>query len=358
MNGFSRFSLILLRLAIGWHFLFEGIEKVESIERGPSELSRPFTSEPYLREAAGPLGDFMRTQIGDPDQKALALLSLGALPQNQDPSRVPPRTRISPELEAEWDAYFERFAAHYNLNSQTDRALYERARGALDQAKEKAGEWLAAGSKEVERSFPTASVQLKQSTQERIAEYRHKLDEIALMVHQELPTFDKDVAKQRLKTAKADAARLRTELVTELNGILYGTLEGILTPEQKKAGPVPDATAPDWRGWSRLQWVDAITSWGLIVVGLGLLLGLFTRTCCCAGAAFLLMLYLTASPFPWLPEPSRVEGHYYFVNKNLVEMLALLALGTLPTGCWLGLDGLVRFLYPWNWKTKTVSQAY
>jgi hypothetical protein len=65
------------------------------------------------------------------------------------------------------------------------------------------------------------------------------------------------------------------------------------------------------------------------------------------------MLYLTAAPFPWLPEPSRVEGHYYFVNKNLVEMLALLVLASTPSGCWVGLDGLVRFLNPLNWRSRS-----
>ena len=29
--------LVLLRLAIGWHFLFEGIEKVRTLQIGPSE---------------------------------------------------------------------------------------------------------------------------------------------------------------------------------------------------------------------------------------------------------------------------------------------------------------------------------
>jgi hypothetical protein len=43
-----------------------------------------------------------------------------------------------------------------------------------------------------------------------------------------------------------------------------------------------------------------------------------------------------------------VEGHYYFVNKNLIEMLALLVLATTRSGCWLGLDGLLHRLNPWR----------
>ena len=40
--------LVLLRLAIGWHFLVEGYEKVVSVATGPTEsvagTSRPWTS--------------------------------------------------------------------------------------------------------------------------------------------------------------------------------------------------------------------------------------------------------------------------------------------------------------------------
>jgi hypothetical protein len=59
-----------------------------------------------------------------------------------------------------------------------------------------------------------------------------------------------------------------------------------------------------------------------------------------------------ASPaLPWVPENLRAEGHYLWVNKNIIEMLALLALMTLPTGRWLGLDGLIYVLMPWRWRS-------
>ena len=35
------------------------------------------------------------------------------------------------------------------------------------------------------------------------------------------------------------------------------------------------------------------------------------------------------------------EGHYLYVNKNLIEMLACLALASTPNGLWLGLDALL-----------------
>ena len=60
------FFLLALRLAIGWHFLFEGLYKVNTHLVGPTETNRPFTSEPYFRNAPGPVAAYMRKQFSDP----------------------------------------------------------------------------------------------------------------------------------------------------------------------------------------------------------------------------------------------------------------------------------------------------
>src|SRR5436190_23821607 len=55
--------LLGLRLAIGWHFLFEGLHKIHTHEIGPSETNRPFSSEMYFKVAPGPLGPYMRSKF-------------------------------------------------------------------------------------------------------------------------------------------------------------------------------------------------------------------------------------------------------------------------------------------------------
>jgi uncharacterized membrane protein YphA (DoxX/SURF4 family) len=354
MNGLTRFFLVLLRLAIGWHFLFEGLEKIDSVNRGPTETSRPFSSEGYLREATGPLGGLIRSQLGDPDEAALERLTLLPLQPDQDPARIPVHQRLSPVLDRDWDAYLERFASHYQIDDQQRRL----AEAKLQQSKDQAVLWLLGGSKDVEINFPSTTTKVKQTTAQRIQNYKDKLQQPGSswplgtreMEDRELSAFGRDVEKQRLRSAKADAARMRSELLAELNQPMRDALDSVLTPEQKKKGPVPEARNSVLVGWTLLECLDALTRWGLVAVGLGLLLGLFTRTACLGGAAFLLLLYLTVAPFPWLPEATRVEGHYYFVNKNLVEMLALLALATTHSGRWVGLDGLVRYLNPLRWR--------
>jgi thiosulfate dehydrogenase (quinone) large subunit len=87
--------------------------------------------------------------------------------------------------------------------------------------------------------------------------------------------------------------------------------------------------------------VDHINMWGLTLIGLGLLLGLFARTAIIAAIALLALYYITAPPLPGLPSPLPVEGSYLIVNKVLVEMGALAVLLAFPTSRTWGLD---RFL--------------
>jgi uncharacterized membrane protein YphA (DoxX/SURF4 family) len=66
-----------------------------------------------------------------------------------------------------------------------------------------------------------------------------------------------------------------------------------------------------------------------------------TRTSAWLGAGFLLLTYLTVPPWPWLPAVGPSEGSYLFVNKNLIELLALCVLATTYSGRWFGLDGVL-----------------
>jgi thiosulfate dehydrogenase [quinone] large subunit len=58
----QQISLILLRTAIGWHFLYEGYFKLvyPAWSRAGTPLE-PFSSGGYLQGASGPLGDLFRS---------------------------------------------------------------------------------------------------------------------------------------------------------------------------------------------------------------------------------------------------------------------------------------------------------
>ncbi len=88
--------------------------------------------------------------------------------------------------------------------------------------------------------------------------------------------------------------------------------------------------------------INVLTMCGLTLSGGLLLIGLFSRLSALWAAAFLAMIYL-ANPAPPLGAANPTDpGNYLYVNKELVECLAALALATIPTGRWLGVDALIR----------------
>ena len=84
------------------------------------------------------------------------------------------------------------------------------------------------------------------------------------------------------------------------------------------------------------------------------MLGLFTPLAALGGAAYLLSFYLSMPPWPGLPEGPNLEGHYRYVNKNLIEMLACLALASTPNGLWIGIDAL---LFGWIGRGRRVAKG-
>ena len=93
---------------------------------------------------------------------------------------------------------------------------------------------------------------------------------------------------------------------------------------------------------SVLSKVDAMNMYGLTILGFALILGLFTRYAAILGAILLLSFYLLNPPLPGLYYTTPTEGHYLIINKNLIEMTALIVLALIPTGKYFGLD---RFLH-------------
>ena len=88
--------------------------------------------------------------------------------------------------------------------------------------------------------------------------------------------------------------------------------------------------------------VDFLNIWGLIAIGLGLVIGLFTRFATITGIVLISFYYLSHPPFPGLQFSLPNEGNYLIVNKNLVELSALAVLYVFPTGNIIGLDRFFR----------------
>lgn len=92
---------------------------------------------------------------------------------------------------------------------------------------------------------------------------------------------------------------------------------------------------------SLMHATDLIVPIGLLLVGLSLMLGLFTQVGCAGAIGFLLLFYLSQPPLGGIPQPG-AEGAYLLVNKNLIELAAVLTVMAFRTGTMAGLDGLFR----------------
>jgi thiosulfate dehydrogenase (quinone) large subunit len=93
-----------------------------------------------------------------------------------------------------------------------------------------------------------------------------------------------------------------------------------------------------------LNVVNLLNIWGLILIGLALILGLFTRFASISGMVLIALYYLSNPPMPGLHYSIPMEGNYLIVNKNLIEISALFVIYIIPTGKFAGLDRIVAQL--------------
>ena len=91
-------------------------------------------------------------------------------------------------------------------------------------------------------------------------------------------------------------------------------------------------------GW--LGWIDTSVKIGLLLVGLSLTVGLFTKAGCWGALFFLTLFYLLSIPLTGTPQPGN-EGTYLVVNKTLIEGAAVCVLLVFNTGAIAGLDLLL-----------------
>ena len=130
--------------------------------------------------------------------------------------------------------------------------------------------------------------------------------------------------------------------------LLYEGVFKLLNPEWSSLAFLVEST---WifsgiAGWITssegiLTVVDFLNTWGLIAIGLGLILGLFTRTTAFAGTFLLGLYYLFHPPFIGMGMSVPLEGNYLIVNKNLIEAVMLLLIAVSPAARLFGLDTLI-----------------
>lgn len=382
--------VVVLRMAIGWQLLYEGLWKVDTLD-GPS----PWTAAGYLKNAEGPLRNVFRDMSGDPDD-------LGWLDYDT--------------TAAKWDDWLARFTDHYQLDEKQKASLHRLVEGAystikvgnkprkvyveaLDRLPEGVNSlkeaarvsdrvvWYDARAKRIyvdaiEHLKPDELDKLKavvkgrtdkdsqaylaavQKVFERqkkgmgfkekllgalkgdpdlvgnkdwqrvgkLEEYRERL----VRYENARAKADQDFEWDHLDHEWGELQTLRAELsgpIKALDAELKEKAESLLTINQIAMGPVPGR-------WSKLEFADQSTIIGLTLFGTMLLLGLGTRFAAFGGAVMLFNFYLAMPPWPGVPAAPGPE-HSFVVNKNLIEVIALLGIAAMPTGTWFGVDAIL-----------------
>lgn len=89
--------IVLLRLSIGWQFLYEGLWKLEAMS-----TTTPWSASGYLSNAQGPFRDQYRDMTGNPDELNWLDYDL---------------------MSKKWDRWAARFKSHYKLSDAQSKKL-------------------------------------------------------------------------------------------------------------------------------------------------------------------------------------------------------------------------------------------
>jgi uncharacterized membrane protein YphA (DoxX/SURF4 family)/uncharacterized protein YozE (UPF0346 family) len=284
VTGWTLFFMVLLRIAIGWHFFYEGAWKLMQDE---------WRATPYLVASVGPFREVFRWMVDDVD--GLEMLE---------------KENVVQRLEEEYERYKEFYGLTEEQQVRADKVFEDK-------------------KKYTEQLFDDPDF-IKQKT-----------DYLALLVEIEeqekmLGTTDYNI--ERLTEMYRKKAMAKSAILTRAEAGIHDLPKNnilgvgpVLTQKQAAEGPFKTDHSPTlWIDWSNMI--------ALTAVGACLMLGLFTRLAAIGAMGLLLMYYFPHPPWPGLPHNPMAEGHYLIINKNLIEALALAMIATSRIGRWGGLD--------------------
>jgi uncharacterized membrane protein YphA (DoxX/SURF4 family) len=314
LGSFAVLALVFLRLAIGWHFFSEGVEK---IDRDPQtgRYRIGFSAAGFLAQARGPLEKMYHSLAPDGHdwQTLLAVPHQNLPPAAEEPKAggdQAPYQNWFARIVADWHAILDQAIALPGLSEQQVRA----ARAAFELRERQLKDYLA-------------------SEEGAISQYQHELWRLREWQAQPEAT-GAPFAQERIAKKDAETTAAAKAWVAQVDQLQQGLVEDLrqsLQPEQPTTTTHDAAidaavTIPEQQ---RLQRVNLAATVLTLGVGICLLLGLFTRLASLAAAVFLLSIIATQPPWLAAAEPTIYQT---------VELAAVLVLAGTGAGRWLGLD--------------------
>jgi uncharacterized membrane protein YphA (DoxX/SURF4 family) len=400
VNRWSKVLLVCLRIAVGWHFLYEGLWKIDS-DTGAAAYSTSWyplqTSVARLRDhyATAAPGDYARadawydeivktfkgrnhaldevqksrlSDLRDKVKLAVHAAARGEISQTEivgfdwiylrdetlHLSAPPPGEAFSalPFLQNSAGPFRRMFRGLVPDIDGLERLSAASAQAALDGRREQIVRHFAKAGRPLDSTqtaqLSAACDELKAAIavtvndaafQSRLRDYKALRARVAADPRQVTAPFSHERLAEDRRKLDAIAGELLA-FVNEPVDELAVRAQQIATAAQLAAGPF---AAP--KGQS--AWIDLAIKWGLTGMGICLILGLFTPVAAIAAAAQLLIFYLASPPWPGLPAAT-MAGHYLYVDRNLIEMFAALTIAATGTGRWAGLDA-----YWTAWRGRT-----
>lgn len=317
-------ALVALRLSLGCHFLYEGVWKIEHSDfryddRWKADGVEEFTARPFLALAKGPVSGFFYAMLPDVDGRQRFQVVV---------DKEKKKSIDSTEFLKRWDQVRVDFVEFYRPTDSSDPKA------------EKAQADLANGAKE---TFDQFSKQLNNYLNENVddmAAYFGSLDRFEKDPerHQGAP-FQKKRRWDRMIELRGEADKWVKDI--EVQERAYARALYRLLGDQKERGLPPASWNPF--KWDRMKQINFAVTFALAAIGLCLMLGFCTPLAALGGAAFMAFVVLTQPGFPTIyPHDPPVVGHALLINKDFVEMVALLVVAATGAGRWGGLDIFVN----------------
>jgi len=299
--------IVLLRIAIGWHFFYEGIHKFEP--------SADFSAKGFLGMAKGPAASLFYDML--PDLHGLQRLEIGTV-KNTAGKEV--KTFIV--YENAWNDFYARFVKQHKLDEDQKKqidTIFHRYLDSLRDGAADVAQDVAAYKASLDR-FNTMRETIRND-----AEFEQMRRWDAMMAYRR-------EAEGWINMLNSMGNGLQSDMARVVSSQLAGDRGHIVTVPEKAIIPNPVAS-------TQMRLLDLSVMVGLSAIGLCMILGFCNRLACLGGAAFLVNVILTTWPVPGVypPLPTAV-GNFLFVSKDGVELVAMLLLASLPAGRWGGLD--------------------
>ena len=325
-------TLVLLRLGLGCHFLYEGVWKIAHQDE--------FSARPFLTQAKGPVAELFYAMVPDINGRQRLRIETDADGRFHVPS----------------DEIFERW-----IGIRDGFVEYYRPTDASDEEAVKEHEEL---KREAERTCNLFRNRLNKFLSINIDKIRAHFEALDRFERDAERLHDAPFMKERRWNQMME---LRQEAdvwirdIEEQERALGNTLYSLLSDDQKERGAAPTG---GWNpfAWDRMEQIDFAVTYGLTAIGLCLMLGFCTPLAALGGAGFMCFVVLTQPAFPGIyPPDSAVVGHALLVNKDFIEMLSLLVVALTAAGRWGGVD---FFIYQWytarrrKTELKRLSEKY